>query len=84
MLSYEWYKECCRKLCKIAVTSALVDMNVLTVITINRNSLKYDVLSLQVHSYYLLHKEHSIFEEISLSFIHTNSCTFSHNHALVF
>jgi len=36
---------------KIAVTSALIDMNDLTAFTINRNSLKYDDLSLQVHSY---------------------------------
>jgi hypothetical protein len=58
MLYYNRYIEYCRKFCKLAVTSALVDTNDLTAFTIKRNSLMYDVLSLQVHSYQLLHKEH--------------------------
>ena len=44
------------KFCKLAVTSALGDMNDLTVFPINRNSQQYDVLALQVHRYQTLHK----------------------------
>ena len=57
----EWYlvtryKEYCLKFCKLTVTPVLVHIDDLTVFTLYRNSLKYDDLSLPVHSYQLLNK----------------------------
>jgi len=56
MLYYSSYKEYCRKCSKMSVKSELGDTNYRTVFTVKRNSLKYDVLSLQVHMYHLLQK----------------------------
>jgi hypothetical protein len=50
------YKVYSLKFCNLAVTPVLIHINDLTVLTLHRNSLKYDDLSLPVHSYQLLHK----------------------------
>jgi hypothetical protein len=56
VLSYGWYVEYCCEFGELALISAVGDMSGLTVLTVNRMSLKHEVLSLQIHSYQLLHK----------------------------
>jgi hypothetical protein len=67
MLSYTWYKEYLSKFCKLVLTSALGDMNDLTVFKQNRNSLNHvEMLKLLVFSLSFLRKLEARLEDNAL------------------